>query len=143
MAEKKDTESARIGAILARQRAALQLDQGEIARTLGVSPVTVGRWERGLSKPELWRRADVESAYKLPLGAVGGVTLHNTGVPRETLVPAAVREPAFGYGGQPPTDTPSAALYWAMAEVQEALVRISREAARLATENPKRSKSTR
>lgn len=41
----------------------LELSQDNFGRLLGVHPITVSKWERGILKPHSWQEALIEAAH--------------------------------------------------------------------------------
>lgn len=59
-----DTEGRSLSTLVKEIRHQLSLSQDDLARLLGVSYVTVNRWENGLSKPSKLARAQLETFCK-------------------------------------------------------------------------------
>lgn len=70
MATRTQTVANKLGKAIARERAARELTQEQLAELLGVEQETISRFERGSTLPPLPRLIQLADIFELPLDAL-------------------------------------------------------------------------
>lgn len=81
--------AVRLGTLIAKVRLDKDISQEELAERAGVSPSTIGRWERGLNPPKSYQLAKIWSAGQRSESSVRRRGLNHRANPSRLRPPAA------------------------------------------------------